>query len=74
MKGVYTSDIQYTVSSLPKAIGFKLQSGKDWFQEYKWMNYPEIQLNHDIAAVKETKKTKSVKFQGEPAQSDEKVK
>lgn len=46
VKGVYTSDIQYTVSSLPKAMGFKLNAGKDWFSEYGWLSIPQVELDH----------------------------
>jgi hypothetical protein len=46
LKGIYTSDIQYTVTSLPKAIGFKLASGKDWFSEYSWLSIPNVELDH----------------------------
>jgi hypothetical protein len=46
VKGVYTSDIQYTVSNLPKAMGFKLNAGKDWFSEYGWLSIPQVELDH----------------------------
>lgn len=46
MKGVYTSDIQYTVSTLPKQMGFKLQGGKEWFKEYAWCSIPDVELDH----------------------------
>jgi len=46
IKGVYTSDIQYTATSLPKQIGFKIGTGKDWFAEYCWINIPNVELDH----------------------------
>lgn len=70
LKGVYTSDIQYTVTSLPKAIGFKLAQGKDWFSEYGWLQIPNVELDHTAQAIaKKTnlkkstiKQDKAVKF------------
>jgi hypothetical protein len=44
VKGVYTSDIKYEVSTLPKQIGFKLATGKDWFQEFGWLSIPDEKL------------------------------
>jgi len=37
VKGVYTSDIAYASTTLPKEIALKVPKDKDWFSEYSWV-------------------------------------
>lgn len=40
IRGVFTSDIKYTVQTLPKDMQLKLTKSKDWFAQYAWFEYP----------------------------------
>ena len=44
LRGIYTSDILYTVTSLPKAMKFKPPKDSDWFKEYAWIQIPPQEL------------------------------
>lgn len=44
VKGVYTSDIAYSTTTLPKDVQLKLPKDKDWFAEYAWMQLPASEL------------------------------
>jgi hypothetical protein len=37
VKGVYTSDIAYSSTNLPKDIQLKMPKDKDWFADYAWI-------------------------------------
>jgi hypothetical protein len=37
VKGVYTSDIAYSSTNLPKDIQLKVPKDKDWFADYAWI-------------------------------------
>ena len=36
VRGVFTSDIQYQVPTLPKDMQFKIPKDHDWFSQYSW--------------------------------------
>ena len=40
VKGMYTSDMKYTVQTLPKDMALKMLKGQDWFSQYAWIEYP----------------------------------
>lgn len=40
VKGIYTSDIKYTVQTLPKDMALKTLKGQEWFALYSWFEYP----------------------------------
>lgn len=40
VKGVYTSDMAYSSTTLPKDIQLKVPKDKDWFAEYAWVQLP----------------------------------
>lgn len=44
------------MTSLPKTIGFKLVSGKDWFTEYAWLSIPDVQLDHAAPSAPDSKR------------------
>jgi hypothetical protein len=41
IRGIYTSDIRYTVQTLPKEMALKILKGQDWFAQYSWFEYPQ---------------------------------
>ena len=41
IKGLYTSDIAYTVATFPKECGLKVKPGDDWHKEYCWKVIPD---------------------------------
>jgi hypothetical protein len=51
IKGVYTSDIAYSATTLPKDIQLKVPKDKDWFAEYNWLQLPQTDVNAE--AVRE---------------------
>jgi len=40
VRGIYTSDIKYSVQTLPKDMALKILKGQDWFSQYAWIEYP----------------------------------
>ena len=75
LKGIYTSDIQYTVTSLPKAIAYKMTPpATDWFQEFAWIQIPEKALDHQIehSKGKENSTKKSNLKRPKTAKTDDK--
>jgi hypothetical protein len=46
LRGVFTSDIQYSVTSLPKQMSLRIAADKDWFAEYGWISIPDAQIDH----------------------------
>jgi hypothetical protein len=47
VKGVFTSDIAYSTTTLPNGMQLKLPKDKDWFAEYAWMQLPASELVQD---------------------------
>eukprot|EP00347_Sterkiella_histriomuscorum_P023802 403333335 len=45
IKGIFTSDIKYTVQTLPKDMAMKNTKDKEWFAQYAWIDYPHDQQN-----------------------------
>lgn len=43
VRGVFTSDIQYQPTTLPKDMQLKLQKDQDWYAVYNWFQYPNDQ-------------------------------
>lgn len=58
VKGVYTSDISYACTTLPKEMALKLPKDKDWCSEYSWVDLPKKEIAGGIA-VKEAKAAKA---------------
>lgn len=40
VRGIFTSDIKYSVPTLPKDMALKLTKSKDWYEQYAWFEYP----------------------------------
>ena len=54
VRGVYTSDIQYQASTLPKDVQLRVPKDSDWFSQYNWFQYPadksfEFDPNDELA-------------------------
>ena len=52
VKGVFTSDIAYSTTTLPNGMQLKFPKDKDWFAEYAWMQLPASELIQDQPARK----------------------
>jgi hypothetical protein len=48
VRGVFTSDIEYQIHTLPKDIQFKLPKDSDWFSLYSWFNFPQDQKHQEL--------------------------
>lgn len=44
-RGVFTSDIPYTIATLPKDMQFKLSDQSEWFSKYAWMAFPPAEMD-----------------------------
>lgn len=40
MRGVFTSNLAFTVATLPKDMQYKLPADCDWYSKYAWRQYP----------------------------------
>jgi vacuolar-type H+-ATPase subunit I/STV1 len=58
LRGIFTSDIKYTVATLPKEMAFKILKGQDWFGLYGWIDYPAA--SGEERADKENEATNNV--------------
>jgi hypothetical protein len=45
VRGIFTSDIQYQVNTIPKDFQFKVSKDSDWFSEYSWFQYPNVDFD-----------------------------
>lgn len=75
IRGIFTSDIKYTVQTLPKEMQMKLTKEKDWFSQYAWFEYPhqfEQQENTNQISNKSKEEQKTVKSNLKQSKSKEK--
>jgi len=59
VRGVFTSDIEYQVNTLPKDLAFKLPKDSDWFSHYNWFSYPRQETADQEEPVKENSSIKA---------------
>ena len=56
IRGIFTSDILYSLRSLPKEMGFRVGKGEEWGELYVWVQIPEndlyIQEKENIKNIK----------------------
>jgi WD40 repeat protein len=72
IRGIYTSDMRYTVGTLPKDMALKILKGQDWFSQYAWIEYPAVEgdapkenNSTNTSSKQRARPSKQVKFHGD---------
>ena len=65
VRGVFTSDILYSIKNLPKEMSFLCRKNEQWQDKYTWIEIPEQSQEIMAPPAAVVKKSDEVKFRSE---------